>query len=124
VVGAPDRAFANAATLRWIDDLGPVGDCKSSAKLEEKDLQLQPGVHWIGDEERFGKARSERLQAIYRNRPRAATQFYVSLKPMVSNPSFDHDALPHIKLPDADYQFLGLYRVHDTHANLWSGCSL
>ena len=38
-------------------------------------------------------------------------QFYVSLVPNIGNPSFEHEpAYPTLKLPDAGYQLLALYR--------------
>ena len=111
VIAARDRAAANALLLEWVRNLGPVPDCNPCATLAENDLHLRPQMGWLADESTLGAELSRELRAIHRNRPANGLQFYVSLVPMVGNPSFDHE-LPYsaLKLPDAGYQLLSLYR--------------
>jgi hypothetical protein len=110
VLAASDRAAANVAMVKWIAGLGAVGKCDPCAKLDEADLHLRPEVDWIGDQALLGSALSERLRAIHANRL-AGKQYYVSFVSGVKNPSFDHEgAYAGVKLPDAGYQLLGLYR--------------
>jgi C-terminal processing protease CtpA/Prc len=111
VLAAPDRAVANAATHKWIGGLGPVNECTRCARLNETDLYMKPELDWISDDKLLGTELSQDLQRILRNRPADGKQFYVSLRPGVANPEFDHDlAYPGIKLPDPGFQILALYR--------------
>jgi C-terminal processing protease CtpA/Prc len=51
------------------------------------------------------------LREIHRNRPAGERQFYVELAPNVGNPVFNNEpAYATVKLPDAGYQLLSLYR--------------
>jgi C-terminal processing protease CtpA/Prc len=111
VLAAPDRETANAAIARWVASLGPVADCKSCAKLEEAELHLRPDLDWIGFDKQLGAELSHALQAIYRNRPSSATQFYVSLAPQIGNPVFQHElAYDAGKALDPGYRLLALFR--------------
>jgi hypothetical protein len=109
MLAAPDHASGIGVLTKWIDGLGNVSPCVSCAKLDEADIQTRPDVHWIANETILGKALSGQLQTIYRNR--SGKQFYVSLSKGVGNPSFDHElAYPSLKLPDAGFQILALFR--------------
>ncbi len=110
VLAARDRVAANAALLEWITGLGTVGPCKPCANLDENRLHLRPELEWIADEALLGTELSKKLRSIHENRP-AGKQFYVSLTRGAGNPSFDHElSYGGIKLPDAAFQLLGLYR--------------
>jgi hypothetical protein len=111
VLAAPDRASAHAALLHWIEGFGPVKPCSHCATLDEKGLALRPDLDWIGNQAFLGKNLSDALLLIEKNRL-AGKQFYVSLTPMIKNPSFDHElSYAKIKLPDAGFQILALYRL-------------
>ncbi|MGA2185057.1 MAG: S41 family peptidase [Bryobacteraceae bacterium] len=111
VLSATDRAAANAAVHKWIAALGAVDECTECARLSERDLYMKPELDWISDEKLLGADLSQDLRRISRNRPATGKQFYVSLRPGVENPVFEHDpAYPGIKLPDAGFQILALYR--------------
>lgn len=112
VLGAADRRTANAVFQEWIASLGPVKDCEPCAGLNSTNLQMKPDVDWISDESEFGAELSGALKRVWRDRLAAGRQFYVSFNPNVGNPSFDHEpAYRSIRLPDAGYQLLALYRV-------------
>ncbi len=110
VLRAPSRADGHAALLQWLDSLGEVATCSPCAGLNIADLHFRPDLDWISNELLLGKELSSRLRAIYKNRS-TGTQFYVSLVRNVNNASFDHE-LPYarIKLPDAGFQILAVYR--------------
>jgi hypothetical protein len=59
ILGAPDRAVANATLVHWIAGLGPVAPCNPCAKLDESHLHLRPDLRWIDDEARLGKDLSQ-----------------------------------------------------------------
>ncbi len=110
VLSATDRAAANAAMRRWIAALGTVNECTTCASLNETNVYMMPELDWISDEKLVGADLSQDLRRIFRNRPAAGNQFYVSLA-NVGNPVFDHEpAYSEIKLPDAGLQILALYR--------------
>jgi C-terminal processing protease CtpA/Prc len=111
VLSAADRATANAAVRKWIATLGAVNECAMCAKLDETNLYLKPDLAWISDEKQLGTGLSQDLQRIVRNRSASGNRFFVSLAPGVGNPVFDHEPpYPRIKLPDAGFQILALYR--------------
>ncbi len=111
ILEAHDRTEANAAMSKWIDGLGPVAPCKACASLSEKDIQLRPDISWLSDEAMLGTELSKRLLAIYRNRPADGHQFYLTLAPIVRNPSFKHElSYSLVKFPDSGFQLLALYR--------------
>ncbi len=110
VIAATDANAARSAVNHWIASLGTVPPCGSCASLVDTDLQLRPPVSWMTDDE-LGVELAATLRGIYRNRSAGPQQFYVSLAPGVGNPSFDHElAYATLKLPDAGYQVLALYR--------------
>jgi len=110
IVDAPDRASANASLVRWIDALGPIAACNPCAKLDSKDLTFGPDLEWIKDQQGIGSDLSRRLRSIYNNRA-SGLQFYVSMAPGIGNPIFKHElGYLQIKLPDAGFQLLALYR--------------
>jgi len=109
VLAAGDAPAARSAVNEWIAALGAVPPCNPCASLADTDIHLRPPVAWLTDDV-LGSELAATLRVIYRNRPSQA-QFYVSLQPMVGNPSFDHEpAYGALKLPDAGYQLLTLYR--------------
>jgi len=109
VLAAGDAPAARSAVNEWIGTLGAVPPCSPCASLAETEIHLRPPVAWLTDDV-LGAELAATLRGIYRNRPSQA-QFYVSLQPMVGNPSFDHEpAYAALKLPDAGYQLLALYR--------------
>ncbi len=111
VLAAGDRAAASAAMRTWIDTLGPVPPCSPCAKLDETDLHLRPSLDWLADEATLGKDLSATLRRVYLARPADGTQFYVSLAEHVNNPEFQNEpAYADVKLPDAGYQLLALFR--------------
>jgi C-terminal processing protease CtpA/Prc len=110
ILAAPDRLAANDALLKWITGLGAVGACNPCAKLDESDLHLRPELDWLSDEALLGAELSKSLRSIAANRL-PGKQYFVSLMPNVRNPSFDHEsAYAGLKLPDAGFQILALYR--------------
>ena len=110
ILAAPDRSTANAAITKWIAGLGPVKPC-ACVKLEENEIHLHPRLSWLADVKLLGTELSATLQSIYANRPVSTKQFYVSKAPYVGNASFDHElSYESIKLPDAGFQILALYR--------------
>jgi hypothetical protein len=111
VLAAPDKASVNQAISEWIRNLEPVEDCSNCAALDTSDLYLGPNVDWIADESFLGTDLSGTLEGIYLNRPSAGSQFFISLAPGVGNPVFENElAYPGLKLPDAGYQLLALFR--------------
>jgi C-terminal processing protease CtpA/Prc len=110
ILAAPDRDTANAALVKWIDELGPVAKCDPCAKLKDDDLDLRSDVSWTSDSAHLGKELSLRLQSIRENRL-PGKQFYVSLYPNVGNPNFEHElGYAAIKPPDSGFQLLALFR--------------
>ncbi|HEY6307511.1 MAG TPA: S41 family peptidase [Candidatus Angelobacter sp.] len=110
VLAAPDQPAARAVLLYWIEKQGPVVPCHRCAKLEESDLQLRSDLDWIANEALLGADLSQGLRSIHDNRS-PEQQFYVSQVLGIGNPKFDHElSYSHIKLPDAGFQILGLYR--------------
>ena len=61
-----------------------------------------------------GKITPRRISGVctpHQRRLADARQFYISLQPVVGNPSFDHEpGYPRVPLPDPGYQVLALYR--------------
>ncbi len=111
ILAASDRAAGDASLLRWIDDLGPVPPCRSCVTLDEHDLALRPDLAWLDDRAAIGAELSARLHAIYDARV-PNQQFYVALAPGVGNPELKHEpAYAAVKLPDAGYQLLALFRL-------------
>lgn len=111
VLDAVDSVAANAAISSWIAGLGEIEDCTDCASLNSGDLYLSPNLDWIAEELLLGAGLSQTLRTIHRNRKPAAEQFYVSLTPGVGNPVFENElAYGSLKLPDAGYQLLGLFR--------------
>ena len=110
ILSAPDRNSANAILVKWIEGLGTVKPC-DCVKLNENEIHLRPRLAWLADNKLLGTELSASLQSIHANRPVSTTQFYVSKMPNVGNPSFDHELnYQQIKLPDAGFQILALYR--------------
>ena len=110
VLAAADAPAAQSAIDRWIADLGPLPPCKPCAALDEAELHLRPPIAWLTDDV-LGAGLGATLRGIHGNRTASGRQFYVSQVPNVGNPSFDHEqAYATIKLPDAGYQLLALYR--------------
>jgi C-terminal processing protease CtpA/Prc len=110
VLAAADASAARSAVNQWIAGLGAVPACGPCATLVETEIYVRPPVTWLTDDE-LGAELGATLRGIYRNRPREPQQFYVSLVPNISNPSFDHEpAYAALKLPDPGYQLLALYR--------------
>jgi Peptidase family S41 len=110
VLAAADATAARSAVNQWIAGLGTVPPCNPCAALAETELHLRPPVTWLTDD-LLGAELGATLRGIYRNRPVAQKQFYVSQMPGIGNPSFDHEpAYAALKLPDAGYQLLALYR--------------
>ena len=110
ILSAPDRNTANAALAKWIAGLGAVKPC-DCVKLDQNEIHLRPRLEWLADTKLLGTELSASLQSIYANRVVNTKQFYVSKTPHVGNASFDHElSYPNIKLPDAGFQLVALYR--------------
>ncbi len=110
VLASKDRSAANAVFADWITKLGPISLCHSCAKLEGNNVYFNPDLNWIRDPLVLGADVSETLQFTYANRV-PKQQFYLSMLATTHNPDFQHElAYPFVKLPDAGFQLLGLYR--------------
>lgn len=110
VLAAPDPPTARSAINLWTIGLGPVTPCSPCATLVEAELHLRPPVTWLTDD-LLGAELGATLRGIHRNRPADTRQFYVSLAPNIGNPTFEHEpGYPMLRLPDAGYQLLALYR--------------
>jgi hypothetical protein len=119
VISASNRTTATVAMQEWIAKLGDLSACNPCAKLVENDLHLHPEVDWIGNEVLLGKGLSAILKNIYVNRHAGGNQFYVSQALNIRNPVFDNEKdYVQIKLPDAGYQLLALYRFWNI-INYW-----
>lgn len=110
VLAATDEPTARTVVNQWIAGLGAVPPCASCATLVDTVLHLRPPLTWLTDDV-LGSELAATLRAIHRNRPAEPRQFYVSLAPGIGNPSFEHEPnYAALKLPDAGYQLLALYR--------------
>jgi len=110
ILSAPDRNTANATLAKWIQGIGAINPC-DCVKLNETELHLRPKLAWLADNKLLGAELSASLQSIHANRVVNTRQFYVSRVPNIGNPSFDNEpSYPNIKLPDAGFQILALYR--------------
>jgi C-terminal processing protease CtpA/Prc len=111
ILSARDRQTANSTLAKWIAELGAVKPCAACVKLDETEIHLRPKLSWLADTELLGTELSASLQSIYTNRAVNTKQFYVSKMLHVGNPSFDHElTYSNIKLPDAGFQLVALYR--------------
>jgi Peptidase family S41 len=111
VLSSADAATARSAMSQWVSGLGTVPACTECANLVESNLHLRTPVTWLTDEA-LGAELSAALRSVHRNRPTGKQQFYLSLVPNVGNPAFDHElAYQDLKLPDAGYQMLALFRL-------------
>jgi hypothetical protein len=110
VLAAADANAARSAVNQWIAALGPLPACNPCATLKETELYFRPPVTWLTDDE-LGAELGATLREVHRNRSPAPQQFYVSLAANIGNPAFDHElAYTSLRLPDAGYQLLALYR--------------
>ncbi|HEX2272108.1 MAG TPA: hypothetical protein VHH35_21380 [Pyrinomonadaceae bacterium] len=110
ILSARDRNTANALLAKWIGGLGAVKPC-ACVKLNENEIHLRPRLAWLSDNKLLGTELSALLQSIHANRVVNTRQFYVSKVANVGNPSFDHElSYQNIKLPDAGFQIVALYR--------------
>lgn len=110
IIAAPDRDTAHDAMLHWIRSLGEVTPCEKCGKLDESNLYFRPDLDWISDESALGSNLSRILLAIRAGRPVTGKQFYVSLDPGVGYPVFQNEPGYNVRLPDAGFQLLALYR--------------
>lgn len=110
VLAAPDRGTAAAAMVTWLDRLGAVPAC-GPCTTAPTDAQLPADNAWAGDVATLGTALSDRLQAMFKNRPGFQAQQYVSFVPSVGNPDFSAEQrYTALSSPDAGYRLLALYR--------------
>jgi len=110
VLAAADRKQAVGVILTWFGGLADVPGCDPCARLGA-DPAMVPRLDWLKDEELLGRTLSRRLLEVYRNRPAAEEQFYLTLHPMVGNPVFRHEpAYMGLGFPDAGYRLLALFR--------------
>ena len=110
VLAAPDQSSANAALVKWIDTLDPIGQCSACASAPSGELNEKPDLDWIRDTQTLGTELSRRLQNIYLNRT-PGSQLYIGWNPGAHNPTFRHEpGYDNIHLPDAGYQILALFR--------------
>jgi hypothetical protein len=111
VLQAPDHATANAAMLKWTVGLGAVTPCQPCAEVKQSNVAVRPDTAWLADTQLLGAELSRSLLEIYKNRPAHGRQFYLDVAPQVLNPQFKHElGYGDVKLPDAGFQLLGLYR--------------
>ncbi len=110
VLSASDAPAGRSVVREWVTGLGTVPACSPCASLAEGELHLRPPVTWLTDDA-LGSALAGSLREIHRNRPAGERQFHVSLTPNIGNPEFNHEpTYATLKLPDAGYQLLALYR--------------
>jgi C-terminal processing protease CtpA/Prc len=110
VLAARDRDAASVVLRDWIGRLGPLPACDPCLTLRDEDLHLRPGLAWIESDTVAGRELAGLLRAVHRGRP-GGRQFFVTQVPGVGNPRFDNEpAYPTLRLPDAGYQVLALYR--------------
>ncbi|MBN2320993.1 MAG: hypothetical protein JXR49_18075 [Acidobacteria bacterium] len=110
VISSSSRPEACRVIENWVSIIGVATPCDPCASLDEKELYLSPDIDWIGDENSLGAGLSESLLNIYQNRHAGGSQFYVSQAPN-GNPVFENEqGYPGVRLPDAGYQLLALYR--------------
>ncbi len=110
VLSARSSGERNTRLLAWIDSLGSLEPCHPCSQLPERGLALSPDIAWLSDATRFGHPLSTKLQAIYKNRPIVAKQFYLASTEL-GGPDFRHElSYPEIKVPDSGYQLLVLFR--------------
>ena len=108
VLAAPNPNSADDKLVEWINELGPIEDCKSCASASDGVLDEKPPIQWIYNNATISEALSKSLQSIYANR--TGKQFFVSVL-KAGNVSFDHEpAYPQIAFPDSGYQLLALFR--------------
>lgn len=111
VLGAPDRPTALAAMAKWVDAIGKVPPCEKCAELSDTELHFRPDLEWIESTNQLGSDLSGMLRAIHHNRSTSGKQFFLTKAPGVGNPVFENEpAYGAIKLPDAGFQLLALYR--------------
>jgi C-terminal processing protease CtpA/Prc len=111
VLAAANQVAADEVIAHWTEALGEVAP-GARVGPQEADVALRPDVAWINDKAALGDRLSERLRAIWAGGPALGGQFYVSMVPGVGNPEFAHElGYPAIKLPDAGYQMLSLFRL-------------
>ncbi len=111
VLAAADASAARSVVQQWAASLGAAPPCTNCGTLRENDVQLRPPTSWITDDA-LGSELARTLREIPRTRPPGQPQFYVSLVPNIGNPLFDHElSYANLKLPDAGYQLLALYRL-------------
>ncbi len=111
VLAAPDSVSAQKVLLEWVKRTGTAEPCADCAKLDERNLKLKPASEWLRDTKLLGHELSSALIDIHRNRPASGRHFYVKLTPGIGNPIFQNEpAYANVKLPDAGYQLLGLFR--------------
>ncbi len=112
VLGSESTVDAQKRIHQWITKLGPLTNCTKCAELKQEELHLRPQLEWLSDRNLLGGELSDSLLAIHRNRPAAPKQFYVGQSPNVGNPDFRNEPIySEIKLPDAGYQLLALFRL-------------
>ncbi len=110
ILAAKNHAAANAVLEQWIGSLGAVPPCRPCAKLNEKDLYYKPDLDWIDNKALLSADLSRTLLSIRDNRL-PDKQFYVSKVDGVGNPKFENEpAYVNVKLPNAGFQLLALYR--------------
>jgi hypothetical protein len=109
LLSAPDRKTANDALLLWTKGLGDVNPCKPCAEFDVSKLSFSADLAWILNERLLSPELSRLLQTIYSSRPTAPQQFYVALTG-VGNPVFLNEPVYNLRLPDAGFQILALYR--------------
>lgn len=90
VLQAQDSGRANGILLDWVDAQGAVSPCDPCARSVEDNAALLPRLQWLHNETDLGAALGSRLRFIYRQR-RPGQQHYVSLRPKVGNPAFEHE---------------------------------
>jgi C-terminal processing protease CtpA/Prc len=123
ILAASNHAAAQTALLHWIEKLGPLPPCDPCAPASKGEPQalgpgpahsaviaVRPDLAWISDEALVGRDLAKTLQVIQQKRP-VDQQFYVSFVGTVKNPHFEAELkYTAIKLPDAAFQILALYR--------------
>jgi hypothetical protein len=108
VLSSQDRQSADAAILKWVEDLGPVGDCDPCV-LPPDHPALYPDTHWLEDQALLGRELSSSLRRIYRNRT-PGRQWYAALAVGPQNVEFPHEASYPEMQTDFSLQVLAVYR--------------
>ncbi|HYD84683.1 MAG TPA: S41 family peptidase, partial [Opitutus sp.] len=109
-LSASNHAALSTTLLEWVQQIGPP-QAIPEVPQSEADVHLPADHRWLDHDATLSAPLRDTLKNIHAGRGRTASQVYVSFAPSVRNPAFNHEFdYRRIKLPDAGYQLLGLFR--------------